>query len=210
MSVALEALQRLREGNRRFVEDMRRGQKHDVCLRAVGMAADQHPFAIVIGCADSRVPVEFVFDQGFGELFVVRVAGNIVGRSQIGSVELAAEKFETRLVVVMGHTRCGSIGAALDRIRHPQDSASSPELCSLLDDVRPSVEAAMAEHPDDEDAMCRVAVRHNVHAAVERLRRGSALLERLGRDDGLLVVGAEYDLNSGEVDFFDGVPVETT
>ena len=207
MTAALQALQRLREGNRRFVEDMRRGQKHDVCLRAVGMAADQHPFAIVIGCADSRVPVEFVFDQGFGELFVVRVAGNIVGRSQIGSVELAAEKFETRLVVVMGHSRCGSVAAALDRIRHPDDETCSPELCSLLDDVRPSVEAAMAAGHGDDAAMQRDAIRRNVHAAVERLCTGSALLQRLIRDEGLLVVGAEYDLDSGEVEFFEGVPV---
>lgn len=203
---ARQALDRLREGNRRFVaaETASRAASH--AGHRPELAAGQAPFAIVLGCSDSRVPAELVFDQGFGDLFVIRVAGNIVAPSQVGSVEFAAARFGTRLVVVMGHTQCGAIIAALDDLQGRSQSQSR-NLRSIVDRVRPSVETVLASSPgDDAEALVRAAVRANVRASANHLRHGSELLERLIQGDGLLVVGAEYSLETGVVDFFDGVP----
>jgi len=198
---AREALALLREGNRRFVADMR--NRHPSRARRIELAAGQEPFAAILGCSDSRVPVEIVFDQGLGDLFVIRVAGNIVAPSQIGSVEFAAEKFGTRLVVVLGHSRCGAIQTTLEQLQRPRDNQSR-NLRSIVDLVRPSVEGLLAtELEHDPDALVDAAVRANIRASVRRLRRGSQIIEHLIRNDGLLVVGAEYSLETGEVDFFD-------
>ena len=203
-----EALARLREGNRRFVAgvddpDATLKQTHRVAL-ARGRA--QHPFAIVLGCSDSRVPAELVFGQGFGDLFVIRVAGNIVAPSQVGSVEFAAGRFGTRLAVVLGHTQCGAIVATLEELRQPTPH-QSPNLRSIVDRIRPSVEPLLATPlAQDAEAFVAHAVRANIRAAADHLRHGSAVLERLVADDGLLIVGAEYCLETGVVDFFDGVP----
>jgi carbonic anhydrase len=205
MISAREALQRLREGNLRFVS----GQSSDIPTspsRRRELAAGQEPFAIILGCSDSRVPAEIVFDQGLGDLFVIRVAGNIVAPSQIGSVEFAAERFGTRLVVVLGHSRCGAIEATLEELQRTTES-NSRNLYSIVDRIRPSVEGLLAtELRHDRDALVRHAVRANVRGSVNHLRHGSEILEQLVRSDGLLVVGAEYSLESGVVDFFDGVP----
>jgi carbonic anhydrase len=169
-------------------------------------AEGQEPFAVILGCSDSRVPVEIVFDQGLGDLFVIRVAGNIVAPSQIGSVEFAAERFGTRLVVVMGHTRCGAIQAALENLSEAT-GIRSRNMSSIVARIRPSVEGLLAtELKHDHDALAREAARANVRVAADYLRHGSEVLERLIRKDGLLVVGAEYSLETGVVDFFDGVP----
>jgi len=198
---AREALALLREGNHRFVADMR--NRHPSRARRIELAAGQEPFAAILGCSDSRVPVEIVFDQGLGDLFVIRVAGNIVAPSQIGSVEFAAEKFGTRLVVVLGHSRCGAIQTTLEQLQRPRDNQSR-NLRSIVDLVRPSVEGLLAtELEHDPDALVDAAVRANIRASVRRLRRGSQIIEHLIRNDGLLVVGAEYSLETGEVDFFD-------
>jgi carbonic anhydrase len=203
MISAYQALERLREGNARFVADTPNPGK---LLSRSELAANQEPFAIVLGCSDSRVPVEHVFDQGFGDLFVIRVAGNIVASSQIGSVEFAATKFGTRLVVVLGHSRCGAVLATLEELQQPAGS-QSPNLRSIVDRVRPSVEALLAtDLRRDPEALVRQAVRANVCVSANNLRYGSAILERLIQKDGLLVVGAEYSLETGVVDFFDGVP----
>jgi carbonic anhydrase len=168
--------------------------------------AGQEPFAIVLGCSDSRVPAELVFDQGLGDLFVIRVAGNIVAPSQIGSVEFAATRYDTRLVVVLGHSQCGAILATLDELRRPAGN-QSPSLRSIVDRVRPSVETLFAtELRHDTDALVRQAVRANVRASVNQLRHGSEILEGLVHHGGMLVVGAEYSLETGIVDFFEGVP----
>jgi carbonic anhydrase len=152
------------------------------------------------------VPAEIVFDQGLGDLFVIRVAGNIVAPSQIGSVEFAAERFGTRLVVVLGHSRCGAIEATLEELQRTTESQSR-NLYSIVDRIRPSVEGLLAtELRHDRDALVRHAARANVRSSVNQLRHGSEILEQLVRSDGLLVVGAEYSLESGVVDFFDGVP----
>src|SRR5438105_8471401 len=199
MITATEALTRLREGNRRFVESAAMGnQGHRASL-----AAGQEPFAIVLGCSDSRVPAELVFDLGFGDLFVIRVAGNIVAPSQVGSVEFAAARFGTPLVVVLGHTQCGAVLATLEEVS--SRGHHSPNIRSIVDRIRPSVETLLAASVRlDAKQLAREAVRANVRASADHLRHGSALLEQLIQDKALAVVGAEYSLESGEVDFFDG------
>jgi carbonic anhydrase len=198
-----EALQRLKDGNRRFVNHLRSTEAMMSQLRRGELVQGQKPFAIVLGCSDSRVPAEIVFDQGLGDLFVIRVAGNIVAPSQVGSVEFAAEAFGTRLVVVMGHTFCGAIDATLEVIEKP-DMPRSPNLLSIVSRVRPAVEALVhTELAKDRPRLMREAVRANVRASVSQLKHGSALLERMVLEQGLRVVGAEYSLESGEVDFFD-------
>ena len=204
MISAREALERLREGNRRFVSDAR--TQHTNQQRRLELAAGQEPFATILGCSDSRVPAEIVFDQGLGDLFVIRVAGNIVASSQVGSVEFAAERFGTRLVVVLGHSQCGAVLATLEELRRPTGNQSR-NLRSIVDRVRPSVEALLStELRHDTDALVRQAVRANVRVSAAHLRHGSEILEQMTREDGLLIVGAEYSLETGAVDFFDGVP----
>jgi len=207
MISAREALERLQEGNRRFVSDLRGRNTRTSQTRRDELAAGQQPFAIILGCSDSRVPAEIVFDQGLGELFVIRVAGNIVAPSQVGSVEFAAERFGTRLVVVLGHSMCGAILATLEELGRPTEG-QSPNLRSIVDRIRPSVEMLWAtELRQNPEALVRHAVRANIRASANHLRHGSQILEQLIQGDGLLVVGAEYSLETGVVDFFDGLPV---
>jgi len=206
MISAREALERLRAGNHRFVSGMRRNATLTNQTRRGELAAGQEPFAIILGCSDSRVPAEIVFDQGLGDLFVIRVAGNIVASSQIGSVEFAAERFSTPLVVVLGHSRCGAVLATLEELMRPKENHSR-NLRSIVDRVRPSVEALLAtELRHDADALVRQAVRANVRVSANHLRQGSEVLEQLIEKEELVVVGAEYSLETGIVDFFDGVP----
>jgi carbonic anhydrase len=206
LTVAREALERLAEGNRRFVAGLGIVDELSSRHRRAELVAGQQPFAIILGCSDSRVPAEIVFDQGLGDLFVIRVAGNIVAPSQIDSVEFAAERFGTRLVVVLGHSQCGAVLATLEELRRPRDSQSQ-NLRSIVERIRPSVEGLLAtELRTDLDALVSAAVRANVRASANQLRHGSEVLERLIARDGLLVVGAEYSLETGEVDVFDGAP----
>ena len=206
MISALEALKRLREGNQRYASDVRGSDAFFTKQRRSELVSTQEPFAIILGCSDSRVPAEIVFDQGLGDLFVIRVAGNIVAPSQVGSVEFAAERFHTRLVVVLGHSQCGAIVATLEELRRPTENQSR-NLQSIVDRVRPSVEALLeTDLRHDSDALIERAVRLNIRASANHLRHGSRVLEQLIRDDGLLVVGAEYSLETGVVEFFDGVP----
>lgn len=205
MIQAREAFRRLRDGNRRFTASV---QGSDVFLhtRRPELQMVQEPHAIILGCSDARVPAEIIFDQGLGDLFVIRVAGNIVASSLVGSVEFAAERFGTRLVVVVGHTQCGAIAATLEYLRNPE-AGGSRNLLSIVDRVRPSVEGLLATNlRNDLDALAAQAVRANIRASADHLRHGSAVLERLIEQDGLLVVGAEYSLETGVVDFFDGAP----
>jgi carbonic anhydrase len=202
---AAEALARLREGNQRFVSNVRSLDALLSHTRRGELASGQQPFAIVLGCSDSRVPAEIVFDQGLGDLFVIRVAGNIVAPSQVGSVEFAAERFGTRLVVVMGHSGCGAILATLEQMENPGGN-SSRNLRSIVDRVRPSIAPLMqTELADDRAALLHAGMRANVRVAADQLRHGSSLLEQLIRDDGLHVVGAEYSLETGAVEFFEGL-----
>jgi carbonic anhydrase len=206
MIPARDALALLRDGNRRFVTDVRSVDTFPSRARRMELASGQEPFAAILGCSDSRVPVEIVFDQGLGDLFVIRVAGNIVAPSLVGSVEFAAEQFGTRLVVVLGHTQCGAIEATLEQLQRPKENQSH-NLHSIVELIRPSVEGLLAtDLKHDLKALIHQAVRANIRASVKHLRHGSEIIEQLIQEDGLLVVGAEYSLETGVVDFFDGVP----
>ncbi len=202
---ALDALEQLRKGNGRFASGLRSADGAASLTRRAELVTGQEPFAIILGCSDSRVPAEIVFDQGLGDLFVIRVAGNIVAPSQVGSVEFAAERFGTRLVVVLGHAECGAILATLEELGRPVENKSR-NLRSIVDRIRPSLEALLAAdsglHPAD---LVERAVRANIRVSASHLRHGSEVLEQLIQKDGLLVVGAEYSLATGVVEFFDGV-----
>ena len=204
MIPARAALERLREGNRRFAAAVSGDAPLTRQALPRELPADQQPFAIILGCSDSRVPAEMVFDQGLGDLFVIRVAGNIVAPSQIGSVEFAAARFDTRLVVVLGHSQCGAILATLEELQRPSTKRSR-NLSSIVDRVRPSVEGLLrTELQHDLGALVRHAVRANVGVSVSHLRHGSEPLEHLIEHEGLLVIGAEYSIETGLVEFFEG------
>ena len=198
---ATEALQRLREGNARFVaNDLEHDDIADAQNRAK-LAGGQQPFAIILGCSDSRVPVELVFDQGLGDLFVIRVAGNVVAPSGIGSVEFAAAQFGVQLVVVLGHSNCGAVQATIDAINSP-DSEHSHNIDAIVSRVRPAVEPLVsAEALEDPTALVKTCVQANVRRSVDQLRHGSQLIQGLERDGKLLIVGAKYSLDSGVVEF---------
>jgi carbonic anhydrase len=205
MIAARDALELLCDGNKRFVAERQRDGRTGATRRNE-VSERQEPIAIVLGCSDSRVPAEIVFDQGLGDLFVIRVAGNIVAPSQIGSVEFAAEQFHTRLVVVLGHSGCGAVLATIDQLKRPIEKQSR-NLRAIVDRVRPSVEPLLATPlRADPQALVASAVRANVRASASHLRHGSEVLEQLIARDGLLVVGAEYSLETGVVEFFDGLP----
>ena len=201
----LEALERLQVGNRRFVEGHQSRQHGSLREQLEATARSQSPFAVVLGCSDSRVPAEIVFDQGIGDLFVIRVAGNVVAPSQVGSIEFAAEQFGTQLVVVLGHSQCGAVQATLEQLRQSVENRS-PNLQAIVDRVTPAVEGLLdGELKDDPEALLRAAVRANVRASVEMLRTGSEILEAFIADERLVIVGAEYSLATGVVEFFEGI-----
>ncbi len=207
MISAKEALECLREGNRRFASGTCKRDTHLSHSQRAEMAKVQTPFAIILGCSDSRVPTEIVFDQGLGDLFVIRVAGNIVAPSQVGSVEFAATQFGTRLIVVLGHTQCGAVQATLEELRRSAESISRNRH-SIVSRIRPAIEELLrtgSKH--DGDALEKRAIRANVCASANHLRHGSELLEQLIQNEGLLVVGAEYSIETGVVEFFDDVAV---
>ncbi|HNV07181.1 MAG: carbonic anhydrase [Dokdonella sp.] len=202
MIPADEALERLRDGNRRFVAELGRNGELSSESRRRSLATRQQPFAIILGCSDSRVPAELIFDQGLGDLFVIRVAGNIVAPSQIDSVEFSAVLHRARLVVVLGHTQCGAILSTIEALNQPADDQAR-KLRSIVDRVRPSVEMLMeTEVGKNRDELIRHSVRNNIRMSVNQLRRGSAALEHLIEHEGLRVVGAEYSLETGVVEFF--------
>jgi carbonic anhydrase len=198
-----EALARLRDGNARFVAGDGRHTERIGREAREQVVSGQHPFAVILGCSDSRVPVEIIFDRGLGDLFVIRVAGNIVAPSLVGSVEFAAGKLGTRLVVVLGHTGCGAIQATMETLLETAE-VRSPNLGVIVDTIRPAVQDLVDAGPSDRDELVRRAVRANVRASVANLRHASPLIEGLIGDDGLRIVGAEYALETGRVDFFDG------
>ena len=202
MLKAQEALIQLQEGNQRFVEG-KSTRNTNYTQRRNELVDGQTPFAIILGCSDSRVPTEIVFDQGFGDLFVIRIAGNIVAPSQIGSIEFAVETFQTPLVVVLGHTHCGAVAATLNQIRQPQASRSQ-HLRSIVECIRPAVEPLSEIRTNlAYERLLERAIRSNVRMSVNQLQRGSSFLEEMYDSGSLWIVGAEYSLESGEVDFFE-------
>ena len=210
MISAQDALDRLQEGNLRFSSDHTVSHTSSRTLnnqnRRDELLAGQEPFAIIVGCSDSRVPAEIIFDQGLGDLFVVRVAGNIVAPSQVGSIELAATGFGTPLVVVLGHSGCGAVQATLAELKNPSENLS-PNLRAIIDRIRPSMESELGmDLRQDSDALVRNTIQANIRAAVHHLRHESQILKELIQYHGLLVVGAEYSLETGVVDFLDDLP----
>lgn len=203
---ASEALENLKQGNQRYIAGEPGRIASGGAERRSELLEGQNPSAIILGCSDSRVPAEIIFDQGLGDLFVIRVAGNVVAPSQIGSIEFAAERFGTRLVVVLGHSKCGAVQATLEELERPSANRSR-NLRSIVDRIRPAVETLMeTDLRNDPATLVRYAVRSNIRASVDRLRHGSEILEQLIQRDGLLVVGAEYSLATGVVEFFEGLP----
>ncbi|MBS9777377.1 MAG: carbonic anhydrase [Gammaproteobacteria bacterium] len=207
MTVGIEALKRLKEGNKRFVSGDIQHKTLDEMAK-IKMSGEQSPFAIILGCSDARVPAEMIFDQGIGDLFVIRVAGNIIAPSLVGSIEYAVKQFGTGLVVVLGHSQCGAVTACVEDIldKNPEAKNQSPNLYSIVERIRPAVHT-LAETPlkDDKEALVQHAVRANVRASVANLRYSSVILEKFISHGELQVVGAEFDLQTGEIDFFEGV-----
>ena len=202
MISAEEALQRLRDGNERFVSKDAENKLTATRTHIPDMAGGQNPFAIILACSDSRVPPEIIFDQGIGDLFVIRVAGNVATPAQIGSIEYAATQLGTKLVVVLGHSNCGAVAATLDAIRSKEEQPS-PNLQAIVDCIRPAVESLVASGTDDDSKeVLMEAVPKNIGASVERLQHGSLIVESLIRDDELEIVGAEYSIENGAVQFF--------
>lgn len=199
MISAVDALDRLRQGNQRFASGRSTLDESVRNAKRAEHVEGQNPFAIVLACSDSRVPVELVFDQGLGDLFVIRVAGNIVAPSQVGSVEYAAALLGTKLVVVLGHSNCGAVDATLKELRREQ-AHRSPNLRAIVDRIRPAIEPLLEQ---DEQTPLNDAVIANVHRSVERLHHGSIILEELVEAGELTIVGAEYSIENGEVTFLD-------
>ena len=205
MITAKEALERLREGNKRFVSGVRSIDTIAKQMQRADFVEGQAPFAIILGCSDSRVPAEIVFDQGLGDLFVIRVAGNIVAPSQIGSVEFAAERFGTPLVVILGHSMCGAVMATLDDLEHPKKDHSSNVL-SIVNRIRPTIEPLFrTELRKNPEQLLEASIRANILAAANHLRHGSQMVENLIQQGALTIVGAEYCLRTGEVEFLEDI-----
>ncbi len=199
MISAKEALDKLKEGNKRFVSGSPLLESLANSDRRIQLKAGQEPFAIILGCSDSRVPAEIVFDFSLGHLFVVRVAGNIVAPSQLGSIEYATSQFGTRLVVVMGHSGCGAVSATIDQLSQSTETRS-PNLSSIVNRLQPAVEPLMNSGLDEEELLNR-AVRANILQSVDQLRIGSEILSSQIENEGLEIVGAQYSLSTGKVDF---------
>ncbi len=197
------ALARLREGNHRFAHDAPRLEAISTRARRDALVGGQTPFAVVLSCSDSRAPAELVFDCGLGDLFVVRVAGNIVAPSIIGSVEFAVSTFGTELVVVMGHTRCGAIDVTLDALEGTR-SPISDNVRDIVERIQPSVVELARDRPRTPE-LERAAMRANVRASTSHLRHGTRALEQRIASGELDIVGAEYELETGEVHFLDTV-----
>ncbi|WNO08872.1 carbonic anhydrase [Teredinibacter sp. KSP-S5-2] len=202
MLSASDALERLKEGNKRFVNEMSNSESLNNMSRRCRLEEKQEPFAIILGCSDSRVPAEIVFDQGLGDLFVIRVAGNIVAPSQVGSVEFAVEQFGTKLVVVLGHSRCGAVKACIDAV-HASADMPSKNVGSIVNRIRPIVETlAETELGNDDEKLMAHAVKANIRSSVDHLSHGSKIIEQKVGAGELTIVGAEYSLDSGVVNFF--------
>ena len=195
MTSATDGLERLREGNRRFVAgETTKSSVINPTSRAE-LVGGQHPFAVILACSDSRVPVQLVFDEGPGDLFIIRVAGNVATPTQIGSIEYAVTQLGVPLVVVLGHSGCGAVSTALDCIAHnaPLPSAN---LEAIIEEIRPAIEG-LGDISLDE------AVLANVRWTMDRLTRSSPILARMIEDRNLVVTGANYLLDTGEVTFLD-------
>lgn len=200
---AKDALRKLKKGNQLFVEATLKGTELSTKISREEMVLEQKPFAIILGCSDSRVPAELVFYQGLGDLFVIRVAGNVVAPSQIGSVEFACQRFGTQLVVVLGHSHCGAIEATVDALIGDPDKLS-PNVAAIVDRVTPAVHSIIDGHENENrEELIQKSMRANVELSVRMLSMRSRILRGLIKQKELKIVGAEYSIETGVVDFYD-------
>lgn len=203
MISAQETLARLKEGNQRFRSGVRSSAALWLNCDPLQMAAGQDPVAMVLGCADSRVPVEIIFDQGPGDLFVSRVAGNIVGPSELGTMEYALLELDIRLVLVLGHSRCGAVQATLAD-QSPGPERADDHLSGILDSVRPALVGLMnSDKREQPEELMEAAVRANVQQSIATLQSGSSVLRAALESDQVMVAGAVYQLETGEVEFLE-------
>ena len=201
MRSAQEALEELQEGNKRFLSGKRK--ELPSYQHREELAHGQHPFAIILGCSDSRVPPELIFDQGLGDLFVIRVAGNIADESQIGSIQFAAHTFGSPLIVVLGHSGCGAVRATLEKIEKPMEKIPS-DLNSIVESISPNLEALwQSQYPPDKEELMPQAVITNIRASVYYLKEEEEVLKPLVHQKKLFIIGAEYSLETGKVEFFE-------
>ena len=200
----VEALRRLEDGNRRFISGVKSIDTMATHQQRADLAENgQRPYAIILGCADSRAPAELIFDAGLGDLFVVRVAGNIVAPSLLGSIEFAASNFKTPLCVVLGHTLCGAVAATADLVSSKK-RAPTDHIQDIVLEIEPSVRRAMtASSPAAANLIVEEATRLNVRRSVERLTERSAVLSDLVSAGAFKIVGGVYNLRTGHVDFID-------
>lgn len=200
------AFQRLLAGNARFAQGTSNHNQRETLNRREQLLEGQAPFAVILGCSDSRVPAEIVFDQGLGDLFVIRIAGNIVAPSQIGSIEFAIEQFASPIVVVLGHTQCGAISATVKAMTQPAHEMQSNHIGSIVKRIKPCVaELLKSNLIQDQDALISSACKANIRASVNQLTHSSEFIENMVEQQKLAIVGAEYDLETGIVHFFDQI-----
>lgn len=201
-----EALTRLIEGNQRFVNNTVSVNSITHEQRRLQNINGQSPYAIILSCSDSRVPSEIVFDQGLGDLFIIRVAGNVVAPSIIGSIEFAASTFGTQLVVVMGHTNCGAVSAALD-IEQNRKGVPSENIRDIINRILPSIKPIVRNskiNPQlSKEIILKECIQANTMASINEIRYGSKIIESLIENKKLAIVGAEYSLETGKVTFFE-------
>ena len=201
-----EAFQRLVEGNERFIEGDSNFSRQDTLDRREQLASGQAPFAVILGCSDSRVPAELVFDQGLGDLFVIRIAGNVIAPSQIGSIEFAVERFGTPLVIVLGHTSCGAISATVEALMNPTVQTQCLNIGSIVKRIAPSVQELLNSGANlNKDQLISSACKANIRSSVNQLQHSSEFIEEMVEAGKLAIVDAEYDLETGRVNFLNTV-----
>lgn len=188
-----QALNRLREGNQRFVQGKSTKPRQDP-NRIQEIATKQNPFATIVGCSDSRVPAEIIFDQGLGDLFIVRTAGQVSTYASWGSIEFAEEILGTKLIVVMGHTQCGAVGAAVNLPEVPG------HIITLINAIKPAVDRAKEKNPSN---LLLAATKENILMQVNQLKSLEPVLAKRVREGSLRIIGGLYNLQTGEVEFFE-------
>ena len=196
-----QVVQDLIAGNGRFLNGESLHSPHSSLRKLKEYAkSGQSPKAIVLCCSDSRAPVEMIFDQDIGDLFVIRVAGNVVAPSLVGSIEFATSAFGTNLVLVMGHTQCGAVTAALDHIENAQ-AISSENIHDIVSRIKPHILFLTQMQQKPRQEKLALAVEANVRASVSQLQHSSALIERLVQQGKIEIHGAVLNLATGQVDF---------
>lgn len=200
---SIQVIEDLKAGNQRFLSGTSTQTSQSSLKKLKEFASKgQFPKAIVLCCSDSRAPVEMIFDQDIGDLFVIRVAGNIIAPSLVGSIEFAASLYGTNVVLVMGHTQCGAVTATLNHIENPQ-TISSENIHDIVSRIKPHIFTISQMHEISHDHKLELAVEANVLASVSQLSHSSRLIEALVDEGSMKILGAVLDLNSGKVEFLE-------